>query len=395
MPTRLHLLLAAAAFALLPHATARAATGTHLDGSTLYPRLLRLQHARHGLNGTILAKTGNKLFRSSDDGHTFTYFTTVPTTTDHSADEPAAPSTAATVTPRLTTDTERCCSTLYELPRRIGKLRAGTLLYAASFFSGPTPSIDLFSSGDDGRHWVFLAQPMRAGDAKHGLWEPAFTVAHDGSLVMFVSDETDACCSQKLVQLRSHDGKVWSAKSDTVAATNPRDRPGMAIVSEIPGGRFLMTYELCGPTAHCQVFFRTSTDGWNFGSPASLGTRITSTTGQYFAHAPTNLYVPRSGQTLVIGQVLYEATGSVSPQNGKVILSNRAADGSGPWQITAAPVEVPAAYDNYCPNYSSALLSTDQSSALLEFASDYNAPHHCTTYFAIAPLAGAVSQSSR
>ena len=371
---------------------AGAATGTHLDGSTLYPRLIRLEHARHGLNGSILAKTGNKLFRSTDDGVTFAPFATVPTTTDRSADEP--PPQLAPATPVLTADTERCCSTIFELPRKIGKLRAGTLLYAASMFAGTTPAIDLFTSEDDGLHWKLLSQPMRAGDKKHGLWEPAFAIAHDGSLVLFVSDETDPCCSQKLVQTRSRDGRTWSAKTDTVAGANPQERPGMAIVSELPGGRFFMTYEVCGPTAHCQVFFRNSRDGWNFGDPANLGTRIVSTAGQYFSHAPTNLFLPRTGQLLVIGQMLYEADGSISPQNGSVALLAPSNDGSGPWQSITAPVQVPSAYDNYCPNYSSALLPVRGGAALLEVASDYDRPRHCTSYFATTALSGAVVQGS-
>ena len=53
------------------------------------------------------------------------------------------------------------------------------------------------------------------------------------------------------------------------------------------------------------------------------------------------------------------------------------------WATTPAPVQVPTAYDNFCPNYSSALLITRN--GLLELASDYDAAHHCTSFFATLP----------
>lgn len=85
---------------------ARAATGTHLPDSTFYPRLIRLHHAPGALKNTLLAKTTNKLYRSTDDGRTFTYLTSVPTI-------PESDKSSTSV------DKERCCTTLYELPRRI------------------------------------------------------------------------------------------------------------------------------------------------------------------------------------------------------------------------------------------------------------------------------------
>ena len=197
---------------------------------------------------------------------------------------------------------------------------------------------------------------------------------------MFVSDETDPCCSQKLVQMRTRDLVTWSPKQDTVAGRSQADRPGMAIVSQLPNGTYFMSYEVCGPATHCQVYSRTSTDGWNFGDPTSFGTKAVTTTGQYLAHAPGSLYDPASRQILLIGQVLYEADGTVSQGNGRLIFTNRSSDGSGPWKTIPAPVEIPAAYDNYCPNYSSALMPVPD--GLLELASDYDASHHCTSYFA-------------
>jgi uncharacterized membrane protein len=418
--------------ALVLSPSAHAATGVHLPQSTLYPRLIRLGHAPHALQGSLLAKTGNRLFRSLDEGRTFTFLTTVPTVSLEAGNP---------VPDKDAKDKERCCSTIYELPRKFGHFKPGTLLYSGSFFSDGVPAVEIFTSTDQGAHWQYLSTPMKSGDDHHGLWEPAFSVTKDGSLAMWVSDETDPCCSQKLVQMRTRDLLTWSPKQDTVvgpmhgptpaiapeastaipgsspgSAANPApapaapspataitpaltspaasptpaaathrnpDRPGMAIVSELPNGTWFMSYEVCGPTTHCQVYTRTSRDGWNFGDPASFGTRAVTTAGQYLAHAPTNIYDPDTKQLILSGQVLYEHDGAVSPRNGQLLFTNANLDGSGPWRTIAAPVEIPTAYDNYCPNYSSALMPT--ATGLLELASDYDAAHHCTSFFATLP----------
>jgi hypothetical protein len=68
---------------------------------------------------------------------------------------------------------------------------------------------------------------------------------------------------------------------------------------------------------------------------------------------------------------LIEADGSTSKQNGQVLFLNDTADGSGPWRTMKAPVAVPEAYDNYCPNYSSPLLPLQHGQQILEVASRY------------------------
>jgi hypothetical protein len=187
------------------------------------------------------------------------------------------------------------------------------------------------------------------------------------------------------MQMRTYDGINWRDSSNTVASNIAGDRPGMAVVNKLPNGLYYMTYEMCGPAA-CSIFYRTSTDGWNYGSPSFTGTRISTTLGQYFAHAPVSVWSPSvvssNGAIVLVGQVFFESNGTVSPQNGKVLLVNSTSDGSGPWYTIAAPVQVPAAYDNWCPNYSSALLPATDGSSILEFASDYNAANQCVTYYA-------------
>jgi hypothetical protein len=316
------------------------------------------------VNGQIVASTNGNIFLSTDQGVTWTFRGTVPI---------------------VTGSTERCCGTLYEMPQTVGSLQAGTLLFSASYFSGTTPAIEVYTSTDQGRTWNYSATPVTRGDINHGLWEPQFSVANDGALVMFWSDESDPCCSQKLTQIRTYDGTTWRDLSNTVASAVQTDRPGMAVVTKLPSGVFFMSYEMCGPAA-CAGFYRTSTDGWNYGSPSFTGTKVQTVTGQYFAHAPTSVWSPSmvssNGAILLVGQVLFESNGAVSSQNGKVLFVNLSSNGSGSWYTIAAPVQVPTAYDNYCPNYSSALLPATDGSSILEFASDYNSGNQCVTYFA-------------
>jgi hypothetical protein len=108
-----------------------------------------------------------------------------------------------------------------------------------------------------------------------------------------------------------------------------------------------MSYEVCGDplTGHkCAAYYRTSRDGWNYGRADSLGKRIETANGDYFEHAPANIWSPSplstNGVLVVVGQVLHKADGSVSPLNGKVLFVNPLLDGSGPWTTVDAPVEV-------------------------------------------------------
>jgi hypothetical protein len=84
---------------------------------------------------------------------------------------------------------------------------------------------------------------------------------------------------------------------------------------------------------------------------------------------------------VVVGQVLHNADNSVAMENGKVLFINPLLDGTGPWSVIPSPIEVPYSYDNYCPNYSSALLPVQNGTALLELASDYRAVKQCGVYF--------------
>jgi hypothetical protein len=371
-----------------------AATGTLLPQSVGYPRLVRLTYGPAASNGWIVGSTTGKLFVSKDDGKSFTFL----------GDAPVRDGS------RL-----RCCETLYELPQAIGNLPAGTLLYSATYSQVETgapplaatrpngsggmreqgvPAIEVYSSTDQGVHWNYLATPVsgRGEKGTGGLWEPDFTVSRDGALVMFWSDETYSCCSQKLSKIRTYDGVNWKDSSDVVATTTQADRPGMIIVNKLSTGVYFMSYEICGDPetgSKCAAYYRISRDGWNYGRAYDPGKRIETADGKYFEHAPANIWSPSpvspTGVILVVGQVLHNADNSVAKQNGTVLFMNTLLDGSGPWSLVKAPVEVPNSYDNPCPNYSSALLPVQDGAALLEFAADYYEVRKCGMYFDTKP----------
>jgi hypothetical protein len=350
---------------------------TALSSSTaLYARVFRLSHNTDASkNGKIVASvtafpngTGEEDVYASSDGTSFSKIGAV-TDTDFSGG--------------------LCCGTLYELPSQVGTLSAGTLLWSGSVGQSSTTQpmqLKIYQSADQGKTWSYLSNCATAttpSSVGGGLWEPQFTVANDGALVCFYSDETQTSHSQLIHQVRSYDGINWQDATFTIASTVKADRPGMPVVTKLPSGTYFMSYELCGPAA-CTVFSRTSADGWNWGDSTNMGTKVVSTTGQWFEHAPTNTWASSvtssNGTILLTGQMMYESSGSVSSGNGITIFTNHSTDGSGTWSTMTAPVQVPTAYDNYCPNYSSPLLPSTDGMNVLEFASDY-VGSVCTMYY--------------
>jgi hypothetical protein len=157
--------------------------------------------------------------------------------------------------PRFTTGL--CCGTLCELPRAVGTLPQGTLLWAASVGQKPEcrpMAIRIYDSEDEGRAWRYLSEITSPN--KGGIWEPEFTVGRAGALIMFFSDETDqARYSQTIKKVRTYDGVNWRDMGYVVASDIRRDRPGMPVVRLLSDGQYMMTYELGGP-AQFIVYYR-------------------------------------------------------------------------------------------------------------------------------------------
>lgn len=361
-----------------------ASTGTPLrEGTGLYPRAVRLAHSGSA-NGRVLASVVTfdgdnglgSIHESTDDGATFRQVGSVRD-------------------PESTSGQGLCCATLFELPRPVGALPAGTLLWASSAGQDEADrrmALRVWRSNDLGRSWSYLSTCATASGTG-GLWEPEFSVAADGALVCHYADETDAGHSQKLAAARSYDGVHWQDRRDTVASDWSADRPGMPVVRRLPNGTYFMSFEICNPGGQyqCVVHYRTSADGWDWGAPAFLGHRPETVDGKYFRAAPTIAWAPApdggpNGRILLVGQQLLNRDGTPATESGRTILVNTE-NGSGPWYEIEAPVRVANPTANYCQNYSSPLLPSVDGRRVLEIATDWDGDV-CRAYFATGGATG-------
>ncbi|MBO0840621.1 MAG: exo-alpha-sialidase, partial [Sciscionella sp.] len=241
-------------------------------GTSMYPRLIRL--ADGSLLTSVLgfdSGTQTSLLRSTDEGATFHQVGTI-VDGNSSAGE--------------------CCGTLFQLPRPVDGLPAGTVLWAGSFGQNGGAqrrmSIRVWASRDDGAHWSYLSTCAR-NDTAAALWEPELSQAADGRLACYFGDESqNPTHSQVVAMTTSADGVHWSAKSTVIATARTAERPGMANVRRLPDGRYLMTYENCNvPHYFCGGYIRFSADGVHWGDPGDYGTKVSTADGHYFQHAQT------------------------------------------------------------------------------------------------------------
>lgn len=287
-----------------------------------------------------------------------------------------------------------CCASLFVLPSQVGGLPAGTVLWAASTGSGlPTAQRTsrqrLWASEDDGLHWHFVSD-IAVAPNHYNTWEPSLSVARDGELVAFYSDETDKQYhDQKLVQVRSADAVHWTDYRETVVSDQWEVRPGMANVIRLPDRGYFMSYEVCNnDLVHlCGVYFRRSADGWDYGDPRDLGTTVRTADGEFLRHTPFPAWAPgpgRDGTILLISEMIVNADGSVAPENGAAIVANSDL-GDGPWFELPAPIAVTDVRNTNCKNFSPGLLPSPDGTSLLEVDTDV-AGSVCETYYATEPL---------
>jgi lysophospholipase L1-like esterase len=374
------------------------------SGQAMYPRVIRLQHAGSG-NGRLIASvsassaggvTDTAQFSESTDGGTS--FHPVGAIND----------------PQASGGRGSCCGSLFELPRQLGAQPAGTLLFATTVGmpSAPNrrPEIRVWSSGDQARTWTYLSSCASAPNAPadRGLWEPELSVDARGYLDCYFSDDSQSVTGahsgydQVLAEATSTDGGLtWAPAQNVVAipsTTTTTYRPGMANVRQLPGGRYFMSYELCGSGIpdSCEVRYRTSADGWNWGSAQDPGTVAQTADGKHLFHAPTLGWMPGggpNGRILLIGDLVKDANGRIlRPASGSTILVN-AENGAGQWYELDAPVTVgfsasPDQQEIVCNNYSSSLLPSADGATLLEVATRRQADGSCAAFFATGAARG-------
>jgi Ricin-type beta-trefoil lectin domain len=385
-----------------PTANAAASTGVLYSPNTTanpnedasYPRVIRLEHSGSA-NGTLLAtfshsgagsaKASFPIYRSTDDGRTWTG-SPVGTVTDtvHGWDLDGP--------------------TLFELPQAEGSLPAGTLLAAGTAWNRndfTQQSVEVFASTDHGASWAYrsacTSESGMANTIGHGIWEPQFTIAGNGSLVCYFSDERPSSnnYNQVLAHVVSTDGgATWGGEVYDVAVQDGVQRPGMASVVKLPNGQYAMAYEDCkagyDPDSACSVYLKTSPDGlsWN---PSSLGTIPQTTDGRHLLHTPQLAWSPSGGANgtlLLSGQRVVSGNDgaiTVQKESGGVLLANTGL-GSGTWTETTAPVTVDptGGYDTgetSCPGYSSAILPSASGASVLYLAGTHLGNGKCEVRF--------------
>jgi hypothetical protein len=104
----------------------------------------------------------------------------------------------------------------------------------------------------------------------------------------------------------------------------------MAVISQLPNGKYFYTYENCRPNKGCPVTYRISSDPENFASAPPV--QLVTTTGYSPGSSPYNVWTPYGG---VNGTIIVNAYSSGS------IFVNQAL-GEGPWREIKTPA--PGAY---------------------------------------------------
>ncbi|GIH20262.1 RICIN domain-containing protein [Rugosimonospora africana] len=374
-------------------------------GLGMYPRVIRLAYSGSA-DGRLIASVSTndapgqpvdsaQFFESTDDGVSFHPLSAISD-------------------PRAAGGRGSCCATLFELPQQVGAQPAGTLLFATTADTaatpGRSPEIRVWASHDQAHTWAYLSSCASAPGAPtgRGLWEPEFSVDSRGYLNCYFSDDarfvpgSHSGYDQAIAAATSTDGGLtWGPEHNVVAipaTATASYRPGMPNVRRLPNGTYFMSYELCGSGIpdSCEVRYRTSPDGWNWGTAATPGTVVESADGEHLFHAPTVAWTPQggpNGRILMIGGLVKDAQGHIDySASGTTIFANTE-NGGGGWYRIPAPVTVsfpndPTPDDIVCDNYSSSLLPSTDGSTVLEVATKRQADGTCAPYFGSAPTLG-------
>ncbi|KAK3941308.1 glycoside hydrolase family 93 protein [Diplogelasinospora grovesii] len=232
---------------------------------------------------------------------------------------------------------------LYELPEEFGGFPAGTVLCAGN--SIPTDlsqtRIDVYASVDQGRTWKFVSHVAAGGKAvpdngETPIWEP-FLMMYKDQLVIYYSDQRDPLHGQKLVHQTSRNVETWSDPVDDVSYSTYTARPGMTTVTQLPDGRYMMTYEYGGGPGFSgysfPVYYRINADPLKFNDSIGYPVVVGST------HPVSSPYVTWSSVGGKNGTII------VSSGTNSQIFVNRALGDQGKWEMYNTPQ--PVAYTRH------------------------------------------------
>lgn len=270
------------------------------DRGVQYPRIIVIGNSKTGANGTLLAtfeelnaglvseKPGYPIYRSTDDGATWKKITVVR-------------DSDATLQSEWNPH-------LLELSKPCGEYAAGTILLAGCSVDAShskKSAIRLYASINGGENFGAPVTVSEGGGLEEGVWEPFLMQLDDGRIVCFYSDDSDSAHAQKIVYKISSDGVNFGEAVEVVASNKKAERPGMAVVTRVHDGSYFMVYEVVDHASVTgnPIFYRTSSDGLDWGEPSDLGTLLESKDGKGLGSAPYCVWTSIGNKcgTIIVG----------------------------------------------------------------------------------------------
>jgi len=321
----------------------------------MYPRIIQIKHYE-GSKGNLLVtfehymnrEPSFPIYRSTDNGETWHLLSEVEDTKN---------GWGMMYQPHL-----------FELPQQVGEFPAGTIFCSGNSIPKDKSATDLlvYISRDGGKSWEFLSSIVKGGRAIYPnekeipVWEPFLALDKSGKLVAYYSDERYDF--NKFDQLLAHKvsddgGKTWGKDVFDVAVPDGKTRPGMAITTKLPNGKYIMVFEIVGVEG-IPVHYKMSDDGLNWGDPADLGKRIVNKEGHFLKSTPYVIwsrYGGENGTILVSGMSV-----NVNGKNiGKGYMMNRNL-GEGEWTYIEAPISYETG-EGPPGGYSQTMITLDES----------------------------------
>ena len=174
-------------------------------------------------------------------------------------------------------------------PIALGGYAAGTLFFVGTLHQASMDSFELYASTDEAQSWTHMSRITTSpSDSDHLVTEAHIMVDKANHLICYYSDKRDyPNHRQKIVRQGSSDGGAtdagWGAVADITVSTSPGDAPGMPRTAKMGNGQYILVYQgwSTNPPGNMNdgIYFKTSTDGYAWGSATAMGTRITDLHG--------------------------------------------------------------------------------------------------------------------
>ena len=301
---------------------------------------------------------------------------------------------------------------LFELPESVGPWDAGTVLAAGNSIpeDRSQTKLDVYASTDGGRTWSFVSTVASGGRAvpqagESPVWEPEFALDADRELVCYFADERhgDDGYAQLVAHRRSLDGgRTWEEEVVDAAVPNGEDRPGMPVVTRLPDGRYVLAFEVVGPTHEGAIFVKTSPDGLEWGDPEHLGSPVETAEGHQLTNGPYVTWMPTTpsrdaaegepvaatGALVASGKTLRDSDGEQAPGSGERFLATTDFEDFADWTPVCAPLAFDDEFDSGhgTVGWTTPLLPSAEGERILELTSTHVENGRCEIRYAAAPV---------